>query len=115
LYDDSLQLQAEGFWNDTGVSSHTIRSVDAHQQALLHPQLMYRMARLWHTVAFLPLALRRRIQRNAIWLKTCIRTLSFLFVGRKTEIRVLPAGSVASISAIEIGGFTSRFGKYEGT
>jgi hypothetical protein len=33
--DDSLRLQAEGFWNDTGVSSHTNRSVHAHQRALL--------------------------------------------------------------------------------
>jgi tRNA C32,U32 (ribose-2'-O)-methylase TrmJ len=33
--DDSLRLQAEGFWNDTGVSSHTTRSVHAHQRARL--------------------------------------------------------------------------------
>ena len=30
--DDSLRLQAEGFWNDAGVSSHTARSVHAHEQ-----------------------------------------------------------------------------------
>jgi hypothetical protein len=32
LCDDSLRLQAEGFWNDAGVSSHTIRSVHAQQR-----------------------------------------------------------------------------------
>jgi hypothetical protein len=35
LSDDSLRLQAEGFWNDAGVSSHTVRSVHTHQRALL--------------------------------------------------------------------------------
>ncbi len=35
LSDDSLRLQAEGFWNDAGVSSHTTRSVHPHQRALL--------------------------------------------------------------------------------
>ena len=30
--DDSLRLQAEGFWNGTGVSSHTNRSVHPHQR-----------------------------------------------------------------------------------
>ena len=30
--DDSLRLQAEGFWNDAGVSSHTARSVHAHER-----------------------------------------------------------------------------------
>ena len=33
--DDSLRLQAEGFWNVTGVSSHTIRSVHAQQRDTL--------------------------------------------------------------------------------
>jgi hypothetical protein len=31
--DDSPRLQAGGFWNDTGVSSHTTRSVHAHERA----------------------------------------------------------------------------------
>ena len=34
LGDDSLRLQAEGFWNDAGVSSHTTRSVHAHERDL---------------------------------------------------------------------------------
>ncbi len=33
--DDSSRLQAGGFWNDAGVSSHTIRSVHARQRAKL--------------------------------------------------------------------------------
>jgi hypothetical protein len=33
--DDSSWLQAGGFWNDAGVSSHTIRSVHARQRAKL--------------------------------------------------------------------------------
>ena len=33
--DDSPRLQAGGFWNDAGVSSHTIRSVHAHERAEL--------------------------------------------------------------------------------
>jgi hypothetical protein len=44
-----------------------------------------------------------------------LHTKLFSLSARKTEIRVLPAGSVVSISATEIGGFASRFGKYEGT
>ena len=102
--------RAEGFWNDTGVSSHTDRSVHAHQRAQRHPQLMYRMARLWNTEAFLPLALCQRIHRNAMLLKTCKRTLSLLFVERKTEM-VLPLGSAAFIPAHTCEGLSPRFGK----
>ncbi len=43
-------------------------------------QLMYRMARLWNTVAFLPLALRQRTHRNAMLLKTCKRTTYLFFL-----------------------------------
>jgi hypothetical protein len=35
LCDDSPWLQARGFWNDTGVSSHTNRSFHAHERAQL--------------------------------------------------------------------------------
>ncbi len=42
--DDSLRLQAEGFWNDTGVSSHTVvRFMPMSEQS--SKQLMHRMAR----------------------------------------------------------------------
>jgi hypothetical protein len=34
LSDDSLRLQAEGFRNDTGVSSHTNRSVHAQKPSI---------------------------------------------------------------------------------
>ena len=35
IYDDSPWLQARGFWNDTGVSSHTNRSVQPHERDML--------------------------------------------------------------------------------
>src|SRR6266705_6711601 len=44
LCDDSLRLQAEGFWNDTGVSSHTVvRFMPMSEQS--SKQLMHHMAR----------------------------------------------------------------------
>jgi hypothetical protein len=33
--DDSPRLQGGGFWNDAGVSSHTVRSVHAQKRAML--------------------------------------------------------------------------------
>jgi hypothetical protein len=85
--DDSLRLQAEGFWNDAGVSSHTVRSVHTHQRALLKTtDVSY--GTILDAVAFLPLALCQRTRRNAIWLKTCIQRTISLFLHRvqKTEI-----------------------------
>ncbi len=65
--------RAEGFWNDAGVSSHTVRSVHARKR-LVGSRLTYRMARLKNTVVFLPTALRCGTRRNAIRLETCNRT-----------------------------------------
>src|SRR5207248_10589057 len=65
---------------------------------------MYRLARLVNSVAFLPLAQSPRTHRNAILLKTCKRTLSLLFVERKTEI-VLPAAARLSSPRIHAGAF----------
>ncbi len=64
--DDSPRLQAEGECPDTGVSSHTTRSVHAQKPAMRHPQLMYRMARHWNTGAFFPLARSPRTHRSQI-------------------------------------------------
>jgi hypothetical protein len=50
-----------------------------HSSETSSKQLLYRMARLWNTVAFLPLTLRQRTHRNAILLKTCNRTLTYSF------------------------------------
>jgi hypothetical protein len=69
--DDSLPLQAEGFWNDAGVSSHTIRSGRRTPVSSRSKQLVYRMARFLNSVALLPLALRQGTHRNALLLKKC--------------------------------------------
>ena len=50
--DDSLRLQAEGFWNDTGVSSYTVRSVHAHRRALLHPCVSHGTLAHWYASVF---------------------------------------------------------------
>jgi hypothetical protein len=43
--DDSPRLQAGSFWNDTGVSSHTKRSVHAHERDLARSNSCL----AWHT------------------------------------------------------------------
>ncbi len=89
--DDSPRLQAEGECPDTGVSSHTTRSVHAQKPAMRHPQLMYRMARHWNTGAFFPLARSPRTHRNAILLKTCKGTTYLFFLsGTQVEMSTPP-------------------------
>jgi hypothetical protein len=68
--DNSLRLQAEGFWNDAGISSHTNRSVHAQKRDTRHQQLLYRMARFVNSGT----------HRNALWLQTCKRTIKLFFV-----------------------------------
>jgi hypothetical protein len=50
--DDSLRLQAEGFWNDAGVSSHTIRSVHAQQRDKLKTTTVSHGTTLEHSSIF---------------------------------------------------------------
>ncbi len=49
------------------------RSVSCTEAGVTHRPLS-RMARLFNTVAFFPLALRQRTHRNTITLETCKRT-----------------------------------------
>ncbi len=50
-----------------------------HRSETSSKQLLFRMARLVNSVAFLPLALCQRTHRNAMLLKTCKRTV-YLFL-----------------------------------
>ena len=100
ISDDSLRLQAEGFWNDAGVSSHTTRSVHAHERAelkathALHGTIVY-------TVVLLPVALRygtrtlfswqraKELARHSFWSvkkrkgKDCLRAARLTSLGLK--------------------------------
>src|SRR5258708_3601846 len=58
-----------------------------HSSETSSQQLLYRMARLWNTGAFLPLTLRQRTHRNALLLQTCERTTQVFFLrGAKVEM-----------------------------
>ncbi len=58
-----------------------------HSSETSSKQLLYRMARLWNTGAFLPLTLHQRTHRNALLLQTCKRTTQVFFLrGAKVEM-----------------------------
>ena len=112
LSDDSLRLQAEGECPDAGVSSHTVRSLQPHERALLTTThaLVCTVCELgsiftpgpqpgnppqYYSVA--------NVQENYLYI---------LFVKRTTEM-VLPADSVAFIPAHTCGGESPWFGKEE--
>jgi hypothetical protein len=103
--------RAEGFWNDSGVSSHTKRSVHA-QKRLIGSRLLYRMARLVNMVAFLPMTLRHGTQRNTIRFETCNRTEESIPQARTpVECFFPPVGGAAFIPMAEARSLSPRYGK----
>src|SRR6266568_5246130 len=51
--DDSPRLQGGGFWNDAGVSSHTVRSFHAQKRARLKTtSVSHGTANVWYASAF---------------------------------------------------------------
>jgi hypothetical protein len=92
--------RGRGFWNDAGVSSHTVRSVHPHRRALLTDLRIG-----WHTGQFDSLML---LPEGTIYLGTCKhysvvrvqRTLHVFFLER-TQTGVFPRDPAA--------GYSSRF------
>src|SRR6266567_6979346 len=54
LRDDSPRLQAGSFWNDSGVSSHTTRSVHAQQRDTLKATAVWHGTQNMGTLLLLP-------------------------------------------------------------
>jgi hypothetical protein len=115
ICDDSPWLQARSFWNDTGVSSHTVRSVHAHERDKLKAThvshgTMYEHGRVF-THGPAPWNPSKRdlvenVQQNF---------LRILFVLRKAEIPILPAGRRHSFPCLKPGAFWSDLGKTNGS
>jgi hypothetical protein len=83
-----------------------------HRSETSSKQLLYRMARLVNSVAFIPLALGQRTHRNAMLLKTCKRTTSPFFLSYEKWKRCSARlGSAAFIPRRERRGLSPRFGK----
>jgi hypothetical protein len=110
LRDDSLRLQAEGFWNDAGVSSHTTRSVHAHERAELKATHALH-GTIVSTVVFLPVALRHGTRTLFSWQRA--KELSRHSLWSVKKRKGLPAGSAAYIPRAKAQGLTPRFGKAE--
>jgi hypothetical protein len=111
ICDDSSWLQAMGFWNDAGVSSHTLRSVHAHERDKLKATHVSHGTKR-NTGAFFPTTLRRGTQRNTLQFERCKRTTS-LFSARekKVEMVSLEASGAAFIPRRERRCLSPRFGK----
>jgi len=105
------RLQGKGFWNDPGVSSHTVRSVHTHQRAKLRATDVSYGTSVEHGLVFphgpAPWNPAKRDLVENVQENWC----PILFVGRKTETPVLPAGSAAFITTHVCGGLLPRSGK----
>ncbi len=69
LSDDSPRLQGGGFWNDSGVSSHTNRSVQPHERAVAHniTHVSAGTANVWYANAFTQGSLPWNLQTLLSW------------------------------------------------
>ena len=108
--DDSPWLQARGFWNDTGVSSHTVRSVHAQKRDKLKATSVSH-GTMRNAGAFLPTTLRRGTQRNTLQFGRCKRTI-YLFFAHTENVEMVspPTGGAAFIPRRERRGLSPRFG-----
>ncbi len=108
--DDSPRLQDGGECPDTGMSSHTIRSVQPHERAMLttthvsvgtiveHGRVFTHRPARWNPAKRDSVA---NVQKNYV---------AILFVRRKAEIPSLPDGSAAFIPPSLDGGLPPRDG-----
>jgi hypothetical protein len=104
--------RAEGFWNDAGVSSHTVRSVHSQEWALLTDSCIEWHIKRWVTRAFTQGSLPWN--RQTLFSCSCAKNeykVPFFLEGTKVEMVVPPAGGAASIFMSKAKGFTPRFGK----
>ena len=108
--DDSLRLQAEGFWNDAGVSSHTVCSVSSTQAGVTH-RPVDRMAH--RTVRFARAFTRGSFPRNPQTLLGCQCAREQVYHStnvQKMQERIPSAGGAPDIPMSEARGFTARSG-----